>query len=364
MRLLTLEDQKKVMDIAYTTAKNNYKYSMKREDFKVIEGYQEGIYAWIGLNRLIETFGDEIKTLPHFEIGGASAQIASEVPKHTSDNLDKFIYDVQIGSNKYHIFAHSYLGYGGEQVSLTIHTKLLDQGKTETPCALKGTPFNITINGEIKQFTGTGDFDECYSLLSTHVFKKSENGKCGAYDCVFYDEKANECVPLPLKFDTIYAQGVPAKSTDFLEMKNKTMYITEYEEISRAFARDYTYQTARKHSPEWKVYPFMDIALLQQVITINFVKRGFDGIVKNLVLKADSTINGTEPQWTLGAVMEACSPTVSYNDSHKGITTAQIAFICIAGVVAVMLVIFVVFIIRRRNKSLESTKELSNLLLN
>jgi len=227
MRLLTLEDQKKVMDIAYTTAKNNYKYSVKREDFKVIEGYQEGIYAWIGLNRLIETFGDEIKTLPHFEIGGASAQIASEVPKHTSDNLDKFIYDVQIGSNKYHIFAHSYLGYGGEQVSLTIHTKLLDQGKTETPCALRGTPYNITINGETKHFTGTGNFDECYSLLSTHVFKKSENGKCGAYDCVFYDEKANECVPLPLKFDTIYAQGVPAKSTDFLEMKNKTMYITE-----------------------------------------------------------------------------------------------------------------------------------------
>ena len=365
MRYLTDTQQKEVMDIAYETAKNNFKYSVNREDFKVIGGHDEGIYAWVGLNRLIKTFDGKAQTLPHFEIGGASLQVASEVPERTNDELKEFIYDVTIGTSNYHVFAHSYLGFGGDKTSEKVHTALFRAGKNHTPCALKETPFNISIDGEVRHFEGTGNYDECYQLLSENVFLKHD--KCGKYPCIFFDNNTQKCVPLPLEFKQIYAQGVPAVSTDFLahnypEMKNKTMYIDECKNISHRFVDDFTYWTAKAQNEEWKKYTYMDKAFLQQVLTINFVERGFNGIVDKLVLKAESKINGTEPQWTLGAVMTACSPNVSFS---KALTPLQIGLIC-GGVVIVVaiVIILIVWCVRRRRLAVSKTDDILNSLIN
>ena len=363
MRYLTKEKQDEVMDLAYKTAKANFKYSVKRDDFKVITGSEEGIFAWVGLNRLIKTFGGKAQTLPHFEIGGASLQVASEVPEHTNDELDQFIYDITIGANKYHVFAHSYLGFGGDRASLAVHTALYKEGKSETPCALRETPFNITIDGAERHFTGTGKYDECYELFTKHVFTKQD--KCGKYPCIFYDNNENKCIPLPLEFKQIYAQGVPAVSSDFLadnypEMNNKTMDINKYKNVSHRFVETFTYWTAKEQNDEWRKYKYMHMAFLQQVLTINFVERGFNGIVDNLVLKAESKIDGTEPQWTLGAVMTACSPNVSY---RSGLTPLYLGLI-IAGalVVVILIVVSIVVCIRKRRAKLRTDSILDTLI--
>jgi len=173
------------------------------------------------------------------------------------------------------------------------------------------------------------------------------------YPCIFLDVRTNQCIPLPLNFTKIYAQGVPAVSADFLEI-NTTMYLVNYERIAREFVKNYTYEAAIAHSQKWHDYYYLNLSFLQQVLTINFVKRGFSGIVNDLILKAPMTINNAEPQWTLGAVMEYCSPNVNYNKSNKGFWRKGLIILLVVAITIVLVVSVVLFIRSRRTAYSES----------
>ena len=360
MRYLSEEDQKKVLDLTYQRINDDFKYSVKREDFQVISGTFEGLYAWIGLNRLRQAFGGKEKTLPVFEIGGASLQFSIELDSKPNNLIGTYVNEVQIGKDTYNVFAHSWLGFGGDQALQAIHQQLYKEGATETPCTLTGAQLNYTFDGKDVSFTGKADFDKCYEYLTNYLLIKSNESECQNSTCIFQDTTTKKCVPLPKEFNEIYAQGVPARSAEFLNISS-TMYLDDYEKTSREFS-NFTYEQARNHSVEWGQYKYLPEAFFQQVLTINFVKRGFDGFVNNLLIKAPTTINGTEPQWTLGAVMTACSTSVVIHTSYPWWFYAAIAAASVAVVVVIAILIYV-FVVKSKARRIEKLQSITDNLL-
>lgn len=335
MRLLPEEDQKRVLDIAFEKAKNNFKYIVKRENFRVIEGYEEALYAWIGVNRLRRAFGSDISTLPIFEFGGASAQIATEVKGKTNNYLGQFTHSVAIGSDEYKVFAHSWLGYGGDQNAITVHREVLKTG-TYSPCIIEGANLTLEIDGAKITFFGKPDYQKCYDLYSELVFKKDESKNCQGFPVIFKDEKKNVCVPLPAKFDRIYAQGVMQLSAEYLKI-NETLNLQDYINKSWWYG-NLTYKQAYDYSPG---YGFIGMAYLQQIFCINFLQRGFDNFISNVVIRAPANINGVEPQWTLGAILAIYSSAVHIKKLLQWYHWVIIS----VGAVAIIVITTVIFVI-------------------
>ena len=360
MRYLSVENQTKVLDLIYEKIKTGFKYSVKREDFQVITGTFEGLYAWIALNRLRQAFGTEEKTLPIFEIGGASLQFAIQVDSKPNNLIGNYVNEVQIGKDNYKVFAHSWLGFGGDQALEAVHRQLYKEGIQETPCTLTDAQLNFTFDNQEVSFTGKADFDKCYQYLSDYLLIKSNSSDCQNFPCIFQDTTTKNCVPLPKEFEEIYAQGVPARSAEFLKI-NSTMYLDEYEQTSREFS-NYTYQEAKDHDPDWAEYKYLHQAFFQQILTINFVKRGFNEFVKNLLINAPTKIGGTEPQWTLGAVMNACSTTVVIHYSHPWWFYAAIVVASLAVVIFIAIIVYV-FVKKRKANKINQLQSISDNLL-
>ncbi|EAY13167.1 hypothetical protein TVAG_444510 [Trichomonas vaginalis G3] len=351
MRLLPLEDQKRVMKIAYKKAKQNFKYKVQEKHFRVIPGYEEGLFAWVAVNRLRRAFTPETKTLPIFEFGGASAQIAAEITEKPKSYLKKFLYQVRIGKDNYNVFAHSWLGYGGDISSVTVHKEVM-KTTHESPCVIKGANLTLKIDGKNETFTGKADFQKCYQLYETLVFKKDEEKNCGGYPVLFKDENENVCVPLPAKFDRIYAQGVMQYSADYLKL-NDTLKLNDFIQKSYVYG-NYTYQQAYDYNPK---YMYIHMAYLQQHLLINFLDRGFqhDKLIDELVISAPIKINNVEPQWTLGAVLEA------FSAASVGMAWYIILIIVIAVVAIVVICVFVVYKLAcKKQASFQNVKSIDN----
>jgi len=94
MRLLTLDQQKEILDEIYEYMKKNYYFRLKNREtnIRVITGEEEGLFGWISTNYLEHGFSvdadtHERQTYNFVDMGGASTQIAFELDKKiTVDN--------------------------------------------------------------------------------------------------------------------------------------------------------------------------------------------------------------------------------------------------------------------------------------
>ena len=88
MRLLTLEQQKEILDEIYNYMRKNYYFKMKDREtnIRVITGEEEGLFGWISTNYLehgftVDADTNERQTYNFVDMGGASTQIAFELDK-------------------------------------------------------------------------------------------------------------------------------------------------------------------------------------------------------------------------------------------------------------------------------------------
>ena len=350
MRGLSLNDQKKVLDLSYNYISTNFQYSINRKEVRVIEGYEEALFAWIAVNRLQNLFDQNDVTIPIFEIGGASSQVATEqsiIDIYTSP----YTKNITIGQKNYSVFAHSWLGYGADLALNTILSHLYNNQTNLNhlynnhtylnPCQLKNSTFEYTINSTIKcNFTGTGDFERCYKLFSELVYIKKNS--CGNYDCLF------ENIPLSKDFEKkgqIFGMGIAQYQREFLHLPNE-LYIDAFKKNATNFAL-LNYSEAYNKDPN---YTFYNVTLAQQQLVLNFLERGL--LMKNskILLSLPNKINEVEPQWTLGAVLVLRSPSISIDPNSK---TFPINPIIGIGFI-VIIIIFIIFISNKSNKHNET----------
>ncbi|CAG7926436.1 unnamed protein product [Penicillium olsonii] len=125
LRLLGPEMSDKILVAVRNRLETVYPFpvvSKEKGGIQIMDGSDEGVYAWITTNYLLGKIGgpDETPTAAVFDLGGGSTQIvfqptfekskAGGMPEHLAAGDHK--YDLKFGGREFELYQHSHLGYG------------------------------------------------------------------------------------------------------------------------------------------------------------------------------------------------------------------------------------------------------------
>lgn len=171
MRLLAVDEQRTLLRAVYKYLHSNSPFLVKESRVSMISGEQEGIYGWLTVNYLMDTFLLNQGTLGFVDMGGASSQLTFA----TSDSKKKKVFSIGVKSlagevQHYQVFSASILGSGVNQ-AFEHHLLLLlllprqgvneEEGVVENPCLNK----DLVLERKKVRFKGTGNYYQCRSVL-------------------------------------------------------------------------------------------------------------------------------------------------------------------------------------------------------
>ncbi|KAK6217868.1 hypothetical protein LQW54_003156 [Pestalotiopsis sp. IQ-011] len=147
----------------------------------IMDGSDEGVYAWITTNYLLGKIGgpEESPTAAVFDLGGGSTQIVFEptfkgvagagMPQHMEEGDHK--YKLNFGGRNFELYQHSHLGYGLMAARNAIHLTLLNDiakgydGKEWlkkpiiNPCINAGQSDKVTVDLGDSSSLGSGKIE-------------------------------------------------------------------------------------------------------------------------------------------------------------------------------------------------------------
>mmetsp|Transcript_32404 Transcript_32404/g.52434 ORF Transcript_32404/g.52434 Transcript_32404/m.52434 type:complete len:520 (+) Transcript_32404:82-1641(+) len=171
MRLLTVEDQKRVMlEIRKYLSSPDCPFDFRGTNARIISGEEEGVFGWIQLNFLLGIIGargdlakEKAKTVTAFDLGGASVQITFE-PDH---DIMAGVFPVVFDGVVHRLYTHSYLQFGTDRALARVHDAVLteanstnESGVIRHPCMLQDLADKV---GD-QDVTGSGDAEACRAL--------------------------------------------------------------------------------------------------------------------------------------------------------------------------------------------------------
>ncbi|NWU60561.1 ENTP7 diphosphohydrolase, partial [Pterocles burchelli] len=215
MRLLPERQQAAILEDLVRNVPLEFDFLFSKSHAEVISGKQEGVYAWIGINFVLGRFDHEDeedavvtvalgnkgeslvrkRTVGILDMGGASLQIAYEVPESGAFSsaqqeeaakslLAEFNLgcDVQHTGHLYRVYVNTFLGFGGnfarqryEELVLNqtfVHNRLHGQQTAlspETPfldpCLPMGLEDTVMRGSQTLYVRGRGDWPACVDLL-------------------------------------------------------------------------------------------------------------------------------------------------------------------------------------------------------
>jgi guanosine-diphosphatase len=213
LRLLPGSQSKDILDAVTRRIIDEYPFKLHEPDGVVVmDGKDEGVYAWITANYLLSTIrADTPSNTPTYavlDLGGASTQIVFEPTFTKSDgNLEEgeHKYLLDFGGKEHTLYQHSYLGYGLMKARAHVH-QLVDfmasirnpgQGSLDTvpptignPCLARGTKRNVDIKDDRTNTTKTvvmdgeqiGSFEACNRVIELVMAK---DAICEVKPCSF-----------------------------------------------------------------------------------------------------------------------------------------------------------------------------------
>ena len=145
LRKLGTEMSEKILDAVRHRLETAYPFPVVSKDengVEVMDGKDEGVYAWITTNYLLGKIGgpDHTETAAVFDLGGGSTQIVFEptfkgsnggMPEKMAEGDHK--YKLTFGGRDFELYQHSHLGYGLMAARETIHKTLIEDMKSQNP---------------------------------------------------------------------------------------------------------------------------------------------------------------------------------------------------------------------------------------
>ncbi|KAI4098083.1 MAG: hypothetical protein L6R37_006693 [Teloschistes peruensis] len=133
LRILGDELSAKILAAVRTRLETQYPFPVVSNEMggvQVIDGKDEGVYAWITTNYLLGKIGgpDKSPTAAVFDLGGGSTQIVFEptfkspskgMPETLAEGDHK--YKLNFGGRKFNLYQHSHLNYGLMEARKSIH---------------------------------------------------------------------------------------------------------------------------------------------------------------------------------------------------------------------------------------------------
>ena len=198
----------------------NSPFYFEPNNAKIIPGIEEGAFGWISVNYLKKVIGpfrpkgpiDKQNAFAVVEMGGASSQI-TQIASTYADQMSiepDYKFDFFIQGERFVLYSHSYLGYGGDQARVKFNEYLKTRRSSSPnpspqlmdPCLNsgymrdKGHMSKTPYDGPDGDFyvVGSGDRSDksCHEHLEAALFPKRHGVKAGckeepnfvSFDCV------------------------------------------------------------------------------------------------------------------------------------------------------------------------------------
>ncbi|KAJ2403160.1 Guanosine-diphosphatase [Coemansia sp. RSA 2559] len=214
LRMLGAEKSQRILSAIETHLRTDYPFRLvPKAPVEIMDGKDEGIYAWITVNYLLGSLGNaEHKTAATFDLGGGSTQIVFEPRYEAWDPKalgapqmapGEHRYDVAYGGQNYTLYQHSYLGYGLMQARMKIKTMIAEEAanngrfSVEHPCFPPGFREEVAIADGKHQVTIKGISAD--ALNST----AQSSDACHRSVLKIFDKDAH-CAQKPCSFNGIY----------------------------------------------------------------------------------------------------------------------------------------------------------------
>ncbi|OCF44184.1 guanosine-diphosphatase [Kwoniella heveanensis CBS 569] len=212
LRLLGVQESVAILDEVRNRLETNWDFVVNGEKaVEIMDGKDEGVYAWITANYLLNKIGEGATsedTLAVMDLGGASTQIVFE-PTFPADSNQQLVegehkYQLSFGGKDFTLYQHSYLGYGLMRARRSVHNliaftwsfgrgdveweHLSESTEVPNPCLSKGTsrrveldppgkqPVNVTMHG------ANGGFEACNRVVELVMAK---DAICEVKPCSF-----------------------------------------------------------------------------------------------------------------------------------------------------------------------------------
>lgn len=172
LRKLGPEMSNKILEAVRNRLETEYPFPVVSEaehGVEVMEGTDEGVYAWITVNYLLGKIGgpDKTPTAAVFDLGGGSTQIVFEptFPESPSGGMPATLaegdhkYNLTFGGRDFTLYQHSYLGYGLMAARESLHRSLIEtlhaahpdsiawlSAPISNPCLAPGTSREVAID--------------------------------------------------------------------------------------------------------------------------------------------------------------------------------------------------------------------------
>ena len=139
LRLIGPERSGKILEAVRARLEHTYPFPVVSDaegGVAIMDGSDEGVYAWITTNYLLAKIGgpDRSETAAVFDLGGGSTQIVFQpsfegltsggMPDKLAEGDHK--YELDFGGRKFSLYQHSHLGYGLMSARDAIHATLVN----------------------------------------------------------------------------------------------------------------------------------------------------------------------------------------------------------------------------------------------
>ncbi|ATY63562.1 Guanosine diphosphatase [Cordyceps militaris] len=328
LRMIGVEKADAILKQVRTHLETDYPFpvvSAEKNGVALMDGSDEGVYAWITTNYLLGKIGTEEKgeTAAIFDLGGGSTQIVFEplyksigdaAPEKLAEGDHK--YELNYGGHKFELYQHSHLKFGLMAARERIHQALVDdlaksKGSDQSwlskaivnPCILPGfeRKVNVTLGEDKKHevtFTGPSEPSsaQCRSLAENLLNKDApcKMGPCsfnGVHQPALAKTFAKqEVLIFSFFYDRMQPLGMPESFT-LREMHDLTHTVCQGEKGWSAFESNPKAMEELNDRPEYCLDLNFMLALLHT---------GYDMPIDREV-KIAKKINGNELGWCLGA---------------------------------------------------------------
>lgn len=244
LRMLGEEKSDKILKQVRTHLEEEYPFAVVEGDgISIMDGAEEGVYAWVTTNYLLGNIGSAEKTptAAVFDLGGGSTQIVFE-PSLNDKMVDgDHKYSLSFGNRDFTLYQHSHLGYGlmagrNKINGLIIESALksnteLKESKVDNKAELEDKKASITLqNPCIPPGVTASDvqveYDDGFYLVNMKGPSPDTEVHTGA-QCRFLAEsvlnKDLECNEKPCSFNGIYQPSL-TKSFE----KDREMFVFSY----------------------------------------------------------------------------------------------------------------------------------------
>ncbi|THV07987.1 hypothetical protein K435DRAFT_741518 [Dendrothele bispora CBS 962.96] len=207
LRLLPGSQSQDILDAVEIRLKSKYPFQLHEPNGVVVmDGKDEGVYAWITANYLLNTIRvdtpADTPTYAVLDLGGASTQIVFEPIFSKPDSAlepGEHKYELDFGGKQRVLYQHSYLGYGLMRARKHVHQLVDFMDSVRTPSSADGT-----VEGETPVIG-----NPCLAKGTRRVVEV-EDAKTGAKKLVMMDgeqignfEACNRVIELVMAKDAI-----------------------------------------------------------------------------------------------------------------------------------------------------------------